>query len=163
MTISATTVRREVVVDATIEWAFEVFTKRISSWWPPSHHIGEAPFASAWFEPRVGGRCYEVGTDGTECDWGQVLAWEPPRRLVVAWQLNNQFEYDPDVSHASEYEVSFSEEAPGRTRVQLEHRGFERHGAGGEDVRRAVDGDAGWTYVIGRFAAAFSAVEAAGG
>jgi uncharacterized protein YndB with AHSA1/START domain len=154
MTISETAVRREVVVDATIEWAFEVFTKRVGTWWPREHHVGQADMENVWFEPRVGGRCYEVGVDGSECDWGQVLAWEPPRRLVVAWQLNGQFEYDPDLSHASEYEVSFSEAGPGRTRVELEHRGFDRHGPEGDGIRRAVDDDAGWTYVMGLFAAA---------
>jgi hypothetical protein len=157
MTMSDTVVRREVVVDATMEWAFEVFTTRIGSWWPAEHHIGEAELASVWFEPRAGGRCYEVGVDGTECDWGQVMVWEPPRRLVVAWQLNSQFEYDPDLARASEYEVSFTEEAPGRTRVALEHRGFDRHGPTGDDIRRAVGGEGGWGDILERYAAAVSA------
>jgi uncharacterized protein YndB with AHSA1/START domain len=151
MTISETTVRREVFVDATVEWAFEVFTARIGTWWPADYHIGEAQIADVFLEPRVGGRCYEVGTDGKECDWGQVLTWEPPRRLVVAWQLNSRFQYDPDLSHASEYEVTFVEQSPGRTKVELEHRGFGRHGTDADDVQRGVGGEQGWSFILPRY------------
>ncbi len=87
-------VKKSLVVKATPEQAFAVFTADIGRWWPPSHHIGAAPFKTAVLEPRVGGRWYEVGEDGSECQWGHV---HPPRRLVLAWQINSAWAFDPDL------------------------------------------------------------------
>ena len=79
-----------ITVDAPIERVFRTFTDGFGSWWPAEYHIGQADLATAILEPRQGGRWYEQGTDGSECDWGRVLAWEPPHRLVVSWQINGQ-------------------------------------------------------------------------
>ena len=103
-----------ITVDAPIDQAFRTFTDAFGSWWPAEYHIGQADMATAILEPREGGRWYEQGTDGSECDWGRVLAWEPPHRLVVTWQINGQWQYDPDPAHASEIEVRFT--ADGRDR-----------------------------------------------
>jgi uncharacterized protein YndB with AHSA1/START domain len=72
-----------VTVSVPVDRAFRVFTDSIHTWWPPQYHIGQADMAQAILEPREGGRWYEQGTDGSQCDWGRVLAWEPPNRLVV--------------------------------------------------------------------------------
>jgi uncharacterized protein YndB with AHSA1/START domain len=146
-------VRKTVTVAASQERAFEVFTAGIGSWWPREHHIGAAELAGCAYEPKVGGRWYEIGVDGSECDWGQVLVWEPPKRVVTTWQLQADFTYDPDPAKGSEIEVRFIPEGPNRTRVELEHRNFDRHGPSGATVRDKVSNPGGWGYVIGQFAA----------
>jgi uncharacterized protein YndB with AHSA1/START domain len=115
-----------ITVDASIERTFRVFTDSFGSWWPAEYHIGQADMATAMLEPREGGRWYEQGIDGSECDWGRVLAWEPPHRLVVTWQINGQWQYDPDPAHASEIEVRFTADGPDQTTVNLEHRHLDR-------------------------------------
>jgi uncharacterized protein YndB with AHSA1/START domain len=89
--------------------------------------------------------------DGSECEWGQVLAYEPPTRLLLSWQINGTWQYDPDLAHASEVEVIFTDLGDGRTRVDLEHRAFERHGATASSVQDAVGGDGGWPMIMERF------------
>jgi len=142
---SAPPVRQSVTVRATPAAAFAIFTDDFDSWWPRSHHIGRSPMKKAFVEGRAGGRCYTLQEDGTECDWGTVLVWEPPRRLVLAWQIGAAWQYEPDLAKSSEVEVQFSALADGRTRVDLEHRGFERMGPAGDAMRSAVDSPNGWT------------------
>lgn len=141
-------VRRTITVSASQERAFDVFTAQFGSWWPKSYQIGPSPMRDFIMEPKAGGRWYELDEDGTQCDTGRVVAYEPPARVVLAWQLDQQFQYDPDPQHASEVEVRFIAEGPTQTRVELEHRGFERHGAGTEAVRAAMDSPNGWTAVL---------------
>jgi uncharacterized protein YndB with AHSA1/START domain len=145
-------VRRTITVAASQARAFEVFTAQFGAWWPREYHLGPAPMKDFILEPRVGGRWYELDEDGSQCDTGRVLAFEPPVRLVLAWQLDAQWQYDMDPAHASEVEVCFIAEGPSRTRVELEHRGFERHGASTEAVRASMDVPSGWTFVMERFA-----------
>ncbi|WP_433574657.1 DHA2 family efflux MFS transporter permease subunit [Nocardia brasiliensis] len=109
-----------------IDRAFAFFTESFGSWWPTAYHIGGAEMADGIIEPRVGGRWYEVGTDGVECDWGRVLEYDPPNRLVVTWQINGQWQFDPDTDHASEIEVRFSADGPEQTTVTLEHRHIDK-------------------------------------
>ena len=135
--------------------AFTLFTEGFNTWWI-GHHIGAAELAEAVIEPHVGGRFYERGVDGTECDWGKVLVCEPPRRLVMAWQLNSEFQFDPDLSHASEVEVRFAEDA-GQTTVDFEHRYIERIGAGAEKLAKAVAADDGWPAILDLYAKAAAA------
>jgi uncharacterized protein YndB with AHSA1/START domain len=148
-------IRRTVTVDATADRAFRVFTESFTSWWPADYHIGEADYAEAVIEPHQGGRWYERGQDGSECDWGRVLVWEPPARLVLTWQINGQWQYDPDPRHASELEVRFTEREPGRTTVDLEHRLLERlpHG---QQMHESVSADGGWGTLLEAYAAQFT-------
>jgi uncharacterized protein YndB with AHSA1/START domain len=147
-----TPVRRTITVAASQERAFRVFTEQFGTWWPKQYSIGEADMADFVVEPKVGGRWYEVGVDGKQCDTGRVTAYQPPERLTLAWQLDAAWQYDPDPAHASEVEVRFIPEGPERTRVELEHRGFERHGDSAEGVYQGVDHPEGWTYCLELFA-----------
>jgi hypothetical protein len=147
-------VRKTITVKAGAERAFQVFTHGIDTWWPRTHHIGKSPMKKCIVEGRVGGRCYSEQVDGTECDWGEVLVWEPPRRFVLAWQITHAFGYEPDLAKSSEVEVRFTPVADGSTRVDLEHRYFERHGAGAAAMRTAVDAPNGWTTILQLFVTA---------
>ena len=145
------TVKKSVTVKASPDRAFEVFTAGFDTWWPRTHHIGKKPMQKAVIEPRAGGRCYAREVDGAECQWGTVTAWEPPTRLVIAWQIDLNWQFDPDMSHASEVEVLFTGEANGVTRVDLEHRHFERHGENFERMRTSVNGTGGWGVLLETF------------
>jgi uncharacterized protein YndB with AHSA1/START domain len=142
-----------VTVGVPVERAFRVFTDSFNTWWPAQYHIGRAEIAEAVLEPREGGRWYERGVDGSECDWGRVLAWEPPHRLVVTWQINGQWQYDPDPEHASEIEVRFIADSPEQTKVELEHRLLERLVAG-QALREGIIGGGGWGAILELFAKA---------
>jgi uncharacterized protein YndB with AHSA1/START domain/uncharacterized damage-inducible protein DinB len=145
-------VKKSIVVKASVEHAFKVFTEGVDSWWPRSHHIGKQPLVKAVIETHVGGRCFGREADGTECDWGRVLAWEPPHRFVLAWQIKSpSWQYEPDLAKASEVEVRFTAEPGGTTRVDLEHRHFERHGAGADQMRAGVDSPNGWSGLLEMF------------
>ncbi|MGH9193158.1 MAG: SRPBCC family protein [Acidimicrobiales bacterium] len=143
-------VRTTITVGVSQQRAFEVFTAQFGTWWPREYSIGEADMADFVVEPKVGGRWYEVGVDGTECDTGRVTAFEPPERLVLAWHLNESFQYDPDPAHASEVEIRFIAEDSTQTRVELEHRDFERHGVGAQAVHDGVN--QGWSYCLELYA-----------
>jgi uncharacterized protein YndB with AHSA1/START domain len=156
MTDTAVAVRRSITVNASPERAFDVFTAGFSSWWPlETHHIGKADAAEAVIEPRAGGRWFERAADGTECDWGRVLAWEPPARVVLEWQISADWQPDPEIH--TEVEVRFTAEGERRTRVDLEHRGLESFGGRAEQMRAVFGSDDGWNGLLGRFAAKASA------
>jgi len=148
-----TPVRKSVTVKASAQRAFEVFTAGFDSWWPRSHHIGKSPMKKAIIEGKVGGRADSEQEDGTDCPWGEVLVWEPPLRFVLAWKINPDWTYQPDVSKSSEVEVRFTPESNGMTRVDLEHRHFERHGEGAGSMRTAVDSTGGWGSLLEMFKA----------
>jgi len=145
-------VRKSITVKADAARAFRVFTAEYDSWWPRTHHIGKTPMTRAILEGRAGGRCYTEHEDGSECDWGTVLAWEPPHRLVIAWQVHGDWTYQPDVAKSSEVEVRFTPEPGGLTRVDLEHRHIERHGSTAAAMRASVDSPNGWTGILQLFA-----------
>jgi uncharacterized protein YndB with AHSA1/START domain len=152
---TAATVRRSVTVQAPPERAFEVFTAGFSSWWPiESHHIGETMAVEVVIDPFAGGRWFEHDADGNECVWGFVTAWEPPHRVLLAWHLTPEYEFDPDPAKATEVEVRFTAQESG-TLVELEHRGFERHGATGAVMREKVSAEGGWADLLDRYARAF--------
>jgi uncharacterized protein YndB with AHSA1/START domain len=146
-------VRKSITIKTTVAHAFQVFTEGFDTWWPRSHHIGKSPMKKAIVENKAGGRCYTEQDDGTDCDWGTVLVWEPPHRIVMAWQINGQWQYEPDLTKSSEVEVRFSAERDGSTRVDLEHRYFQRHGADADAIRTAVDSPSGWGGLMPLFAA----------
>ncbi len=142
-----------VTVSVPLEHAFRIFTDSIHTWWPAQYHIGQADMDKAILEPREGGRWYEQGVDGSQCDWGRVLAWEPPHRLVLTWQINGQWQYDPDPQHASEIEVRFTPDGPEQTQVELEHRLLDRL-VDGQDIREGLQSGGGWTAMLELFAKA---------
>ncbi|QRP43865.1 SRPBCC family protein [Amycolatopsis sp. FDAARGOS 1241] len=146
-------IRKSITVACSRAHAFKVYTEGFDSWWPREHHLGEAALAEAVLEPREGGRWFERLVDGSECGWGRVLAWEPPGRVVLSWHIDGDWKVDPDPAHASEIEVLFTEEGPGTTRVEIEHREFERHGATAQQVYDGVDTEGGWTGLLKIFAA----------
>ena len=147
-----TTVQAEIVVDAPLERAFSVFTEGFGSFKPPEHNMLEVEIAETVFEPRVGGYLYDRGVDGSVCRWARVLAYEPPHRLLLSWDISPQWQPEPDLEKTSEVEVLFVAEAPERTRVELEHRNLERHGVGWEGERDGVASDGGWPLYLQRFA-----------
>jgi uncharacterized protein YndB with AHSA1/START domain len=149
-----TAVRTSIVVEAPVERAFDVFTQQMPSWWHPDHHILESELAEMVFEPRVGGSIYDRGVDGSECRWARVLAYEPPRRVVFSWDIDLGWKIETDPDETSEVEVRFTPDGPDRTRVELEHRNLDRHGAGWERMRDAVGASGGWGAGLQRFASA---------
>jgi uncharacterized protein YndB with AHSA1/START domain len=144
-------VRTQVRVNASPERAFEAFTAEFSAWWPlDSHHIGEADAAEGILEPRAGGRWYERGVDGSECDWGRVETFDPPSRLVLVWQLDADWRYDPGLQ--TEVEVTFTPDGDG-TVVALEHRRLDAFGERAGEIRSAVGSEGGWPGLLQRYAA----------
>lgn len=149
-----TTVRTDIVVHAPAERAFKVFTEQFDRIKPREHNMLGADIAESVFEPRAGGRVFDRGGDGSECQWGRVLAYEPPVRIVFSWDISPMWQIETDLEKTSVVEVRFVADGPDRTRVELEHRDLDRHGDGWEGTRQAVSGDQGWPLYLARFGAA---------
>jgi uncharacterized protein YndB with AHSA1/START domain len=149
---TATSIRHEIVVHAPIERAFSVFTERFGDFKPREHNLLAVDIAETVFEPRVGGHVVDRGIDGSECRWARVLAYEPPDRVVISWDISPRWQIESDVEKTSEVEVRFVAEGAERTRVELEHRNLDRHGPGWEGVREGVDSAAGWPLYLQRYA-----------
>ena len=147
----ATSVRTEIVVDAPIERAFAVFTEQFDRIKPRDHNLLGVDIAETVFERRVGGSIYDRGVDGSECRWARVLAFEPPERVVFSWDIGPTWQIESDPDTASEVEVRFVAETPGRTRVELEHRNLDRHGDGWEGLRDGVAAPEGWSLYLQRY------------
>ncbi|WP_438816453.1 SRPBCC family protein [Taklimakanibacter lacteus] len=143
--------RKTVEVKATPERAFDVFTAGMGRWWAKSHSIGSSPQQDVIIEPRVGGRWFERGTDGTECQWGHVIHWEPPHRIVLAWQLNAEWRFDANL--VTELDIRFIEIGHGMIRIELEHRNLERFGDKAAEVRSALDSEGGWQGLLAAYTA----------
>ena len=148
-TVPIAPVKKSIRVAASQSHAFEVFTSGLDRWWPRKASIlGGPALKSTVLEPRLGGRWYQVGEDGSRADVGKILLWEPPHRFVMSWDINSTWK--PDTSVSSEVEVRFIADGPNATRVELEHRNFERMGAEpGEKMRKDVDG--GWPGMLEHF------------
>lgn len=144
-------VRKSITVKAKAERAFRVFTAGVDTWWPRTHHIGKAPMQRTVIEERAGGRCYTEHTDGSESNWGQVLQWDPPNGFVMAWQVTPTWGFEPDLAKSSEVEVRFTELGDGATRVDLEHRHFERYGEAAAAARAIFDGPGAWSGMLEAF------------
>ncbi|TRC98800.1 ATPase [Mesorhizobium sp. WSM4306] len=147
-----TSVRHSIVVEAPMDRAFKVFTEDFGKFKPAEHNMLPVQIAETVFEPRIGGYLYDRGIDGSECRWARVLAYEPPNRLVLSWNISPQWQIEADPDKTSEWEVRFIAETADRTRVEIEHRNLGRHGEGWESVRDGVDGDQGWPLYLQRFA-----------
>ncbi|HZP78947.1 MAG TPA: SRPBCC family protein [Pseudolabrys sp.] len=149
-TITPAPVRKTVRVNAPPQRAFDVFTAGMGRWWPKSHHIGKSDPETFVIEPKPGGRWFERGVDGVECEVGKVLVFEPPSRLVLAWQLSADWQYDAGL--ITEVEVRFLPEGANATRVELEHRDLERFGERAEGFRATIDSEGGWGGLLALFA-----------
>ncbi|UWU88892.1 SRPBCC family protein [Bradyrhizobium sp. CB1015] len=150
--VSVAPVKHSIVVEAPIERAFKVFTEDFGSFKPREHNLLAVPIAETVFEPRVGGSIYDRGIDGSECRWARVLAFEPPNRVLLSWDISPRWQIETDPAKTSEWEVRFIAETASRTRLELEHRHFDRHGEGWEGVRSGVDSDQGWPLYLRQFA-----------
>jgi len=148
----ATTVRSSIVVDAPLERAFRVFVEQFDRIKPREHNLLAVDIAETVFEPRVGGNIYDRGTDGSECRWARVLAFEPPDRIVFSWDIDVRWQIETDPDRASEVEVRFVAQSPDRTRVELEHRHLDRHGDGWEGMREGVSSPTAWPLYLQRYA-----------
>ena len=152
MTKTLTAVTTSITVNTPIEVAFDVFTEDMGSWWPPDHHILQAPLASMVFEPRVGVGQVALAWERTgPVQWARVLVHEPPR-VVFSWDISLQWQIESNPDRTSEVEVRFIPEEPSRTRVELEHRNLDRHGEGWEGMRDAVGSPEGWSTGLQHFA-----------
>lgn len=149
-------VRQSVVVDAPIERAFKVFTEQFGNFKPREHNLLAVPIIETVFEPVVGGHIYDRGADGSECRWARVLAYEPPTRLLMSWDISPRWQIESDPDKTSEWEVRFIAETTSRTRVEIEHRKLDRHGQGWESERDGVAGDQGWPLYLQRYADLFA-------
>jgi uncharacterized protein YndB with AHSA1/START domain len=149
---AATTVHTEIVVNVPIERAFKLFTEHFDRVKPREHNMLGVDIAESVFEPRVGGRLYDRGVDGSECQWGRVLAYEPPSRLMFTWDISPRWQIESDPARSSEVEIRFIAEAERRTRVELNHRHLERHGEGWQGLAEGVRGGQGWPLYLQRFA-----------
>ena len=151
--MTQTAVTKSIEVKAAPDRAFRVFTEEMATWWPlATHHLAQAGAVDAVMEPSEGGRWYERDARGEECDWGRVLVWDPPSRVVLVWQLSADWSYDPSLH--TEIEVRFTAEDDGRTRVDLEHRKLEAYAEAAEQMRAVLGSDDGWGGPLRRFAAA---------
>jgi hypothetical protein len=157
MTVTTNAIARSISVEAPQERAFEVFTTGFDSWWPRSHHTGDGELREAIIEPRQGGRWYARTTAGEE-EWGRVLVWDPPQRVVLDWQLNADFAYDADFH--TEVEARFVAESPTRTRLEFEHRNLDRYGERAEQTAASLGSEGGWTGILASYAS--TAGQAAG-
>lgn len=145
-------VRKVISVDAPQAVAWRVFTEKMGTWWPlDNYKIGKAKAVDAVIEPQVGGRWYERGNDGSECDWGRVLVWEPPLRLVLTWDVSADWQPDPKLK--TELELRFIALGKERTRVELEHRNLDRYGARRDEMRRIFETEGDWGRLLQMFAA----------
>ncbi len=142
-------VRKQLRVNASQGRAFAVFTGSMSKWWPPTHSILKSPLKECVVEPRIGGRWYSVGEDGSTCQTGYVIEWDPPGMLVLAWQINADWQFDPQL--VTEVEVRFVAESENVTRVELEHRLLERMGQKAPQIRISIDAPGGWGALLEAF------------
>jgi uncharacterized protein YndB with AHSA1/START domain len=149
-TIRPAPIRKSIVVKAAADKAFAVFTGNMTRWWPAAYSIGATPIKEVVLEPRTGGRWFERGEDGLECQWGKVLAWEPPSRVLLAWQIDGSWKYDADL--ITELDVRFAAHGAKETRVDFEHRHLERLGEAAEIVRAQLE--SGWPGLLEAYAAA---------
>ena len=147
-----TSVRASIVVEAPIARAFKVFIEDFGRFKPAEHNMLGVEIAETVFEPRVGGFLYDRGIDGSVCRWAQVLAYEPPNRVLLSWNISPQWQIEDDPKRTSEWEARFIAESAQRTRVEIEHRHLDRHGEGWQGVREGVAGDQGWPLYLQRYA-----------
>lgn len=150
--LPSTAVSHSIVVEATLERAFHVFVEQFDQIKPREHNLLGVDIAESVFEPRIGGHLYDRGADGSECRWARVLAYDPPHRILISWDISPRWQLETDRDRASEVEIRFIAEGAERTRVQIEHRNLDRHGEAWEGLRDGIGGDQGWPLYMQRYA-----------
>jgi uncharacterized protein YndB with AHSA1/START domain len=148
--IAPAPIRKSIRVKASQQRAFEVFVGNMGQWWLKSHSLLKSPQTDVLIEPRAGGRWFEIGEDGSEYEWGRVLEWSPPDKVVLAWQLNAEWTYDPDFE--TTVEVHFVPDGD-HTLVEFEHRDLDRFGTRAEELRGGYESgmDGGWTALLDQY------------
>jgi uncharacterized protein YndB with AHSA1/START domain len=147
-----TALRLSIEVAVGVQRAFDVFTQDFDRIKPREHNMLGEPIEETVLELKAGGRLYDRGASGATCDWGGVIAVDPPHRLVLAWNISPHWQIETDPSHASEIEIIFTELDEGHTRVDLEHRNLDRHGDGWQGLRGGLEAPDGWPLYLGRYA-----------
>jgi uncharacterized protein YndB with AHSA1/START domain len=147
-----TALRLSIEVAVGIERAFEVFTKDFDRIKPREHNLLGEAIEETVLEPKVGGRLYDRGVNGATCDWGRVLAFDPPSRLLLAWDISPHWQIETDPDRSSEVEITFVAIDDRRTRVDLEHRHLDRHGDGWQGLRGGLEAPDGWPLYLDRYA-----------
>jgi uncharacterized protein YndB with AHSA1/START domain len=150
---SLSTIQHVLTVPLSAEPAFALFVHKLMAWWPREYTWSNDVLELIAIEPVLGGRCFERGPQRFEVDWGRVLVWEPPARLVFTWQISPRREPEPNPAKASEVEVRFHPRAANTTEVSFEHRLIDRHGAGSAEYHTALSTPQGWPYILGRYQA----------
>ena len=135
-------IKKEVLVEASQETAFRIFTEKMDAWWPRSHHVGSSPMIAFVLEPKANGRWYTCHEDGSEVNVGYVLGWNPYSHLLLNWQINGEYKCDPELT--TEVEVRFIPEGPKYTRVKFEHRNLERM----RGVKALAEMNEGWGIIL---------------
>jgi uncharacterized protein YndB with AHSA1/START domain len=146
-----TALRLSIEVAVGVDRAFEVFTTEFDRIKPREHNMLGEDIAETILEPNSGGRLYDRGVSGATCDWGRVLAFEPPGRLVLAWNISPSWQLETDSDRASEIEVTFTALDDSRTLVELEHRDLDRHGDGWQGLRGGLESPEGWPLYLDRY------------
>lgn len=141
-------VRHSIEVTSAPDRSFVLFTSNMGSWWPNGRTPAANPAVDVIVEPEVGGRWYEIDAEGMETQWGKVVAYDPPERLVLGWQLGKDFKFEEGL--LTEVEITFTPTSSGGTKVSLEHRNLERFGDYALERRAQVDG--GWPSRLADFA-----------
>lgn len=150
MSLDVQPIRKTLIVKASPERAFRLFTDGMDRWWPREHHIGKSPLKKIVVEAGVGGRWYSISEDGTEYNIGKVLAWEPPKRLVLGWQITGEWKYDP--GFVTEVELGFFEDGQRSTLVAFEHRNLERYADAAIAIHKQLSDPSGWNGSLERYA-----------
>ncbi len=145
-------VHHELMIPMPRKDVFGRFTREFGLWWPREYTWSKEALIDIGFEPREKSRCTERGPHGFQSDWGRVLVWRPPERLVLAWQIGPGREPQPNPMRASTVEILFCSDGPERTRIILEHRDFERHGENAAAYQEAMASEMGWPFILKRFA-----------
>jgi uncharacterized protein YndB with AHSA1/START domain len=147
-----TALRLSIEVAVSVDRAFEVFTTEFDSIKPREHNMLGEPIAETVLEPTSGGRLYDRGASGATCDWGRVLTFDPPNRLVLAWDISPRWQLETDRNRTSEVEITFTAIDATNTRVDLEHRNLDRHGDGWQGLRAGLEAPEGWPLYLERYA-----------
>ncbi len=127
------------------EHAFATFTAEVGRWWPTATHAIGDDVADVVLEPRVGGSMHEVAADGSRTTWGEVTAWDPPRRVAFTWHLARAEGTHVDVAFAP----STLDDGTDGCDLRLVHDGWEHWGDEGAERRDQYD--EGWDHVLGQY------------